>query len=134
MLLRALNRMSLTSKLVGSFAIIYVGAVTSGSALFISSGRAAMIQSLETHAEIMVLPLVTALGDGMATSDAVRVQKLLDETKKADSSIVYAIAVNAKGSAFGSTDPGLKNQVLLRHDFEKTMFRVENVTRRPLPR
>jgi methyl-accepting chemotaxis protein len=118
-----LRGLKLTQKLVIPFVLILVGAIGLLGTVSIRSSRGAMIQLLEKRAEILANTLSATVPD----------QQALDEAKKADADVAYAHMVNPEGKALVSTEPDLKNQTLLRNDFEREMAKVHEFVRRSVP-
>jgi methyl-accepting chemotaxis protein len=93
-----------------------------------------MLESLERRAEILADPFAGALAEAVAVTDMGRAQGLLEQLKKADPDLAYAVVVDKKGNAFASTDPSHKGQNLVRNEFEQVMFDTQKLLRRPVPR
>jgi methyl-accepting chemotaxis protein len=123
----------LTAKLLIPFIVVFAGTVVLLSAYFVSFGRTVMRESLERRAEILADPFAAAVAEAVAVTDTGRAQALLEQLKKADPDLAYAIVVDKSGKAFASSDPALKGQTLLRDGFEQAMFKAEQLTRLPVP-
>jgi methyl-accepting chemotaxis protein len=132
-LLGKLRHLGLTAKLTVPFVIILVGALSSVGAVAIRTSQTAMVQSLEKRAEVLVKNLSLALADPFMTYAFEILQQLLDEAKKADTDVVYAILLNLEGKAVATTDSTLKNQTLLRNELEKSMAQVTTLARKEVP-
>jgi methyl-accepting chemotaxis protein len=128
-----LGRFRLTAKLVVPFIVVFAGTVVLLSAYFVNFGRTVMLESLERRAEILADPFAAAVSEAVAVTDTGRAQGLLDQLKKADPDLAYAVVVDKSGKAFASSDPALKGQTLLRDAFEQAMFKTEQLVRRPVP-
>jgi methyl-accepting chemotaxis protein len=127
------TRWGLTGRLIVPFALVLIAALTVVGALSIRFLRGGMTESVEARAAILVDTLATALADPLSLNEVDRIQALLDKANKADSSVTYAVVVNTKGEAVGSTDPALKGQVLLRNEFERSMAQASGFARRAVP-
>ena len=123
----------LTAKLVIPFALTFLVTTVSMAVLFITVSRRDMLESLRLRAVILAQPLALALGDPVVTRDRQRVQQLVEEARKADADVAYAIVVDPNGLALASTDTALVGQPLLRTDFERSLLSVQAVERRPVP-
>ena len=116
---------SLTAKLTVPIGLMFVVMATGLATLFITASRRDMLESLSLRAGILVAPLAVALSDPVVTRDRQRVQQLVDEARKADRDVVYAIALDANGLVLASTDAAQVGQTLVRNDFERAILKVE---------
>src|SRR5262245_32313799 len=132
--MRDSGRFGLTSKLIIPFIVVFGITVVLLSVYFISSGHAVMLESLERRAEILADPFAGALAEAVAITDTGKAQSLLEQLKKSDPDLSYAIVVDKKGNAFASTDPSHKGQNLVRNEFEQAMFETQKLLRKPVPR
>jgi methyl-accepting chemotaxis protein len=132
--MRHVGRFRLTAKLIIPFIVVFATAVVLLSAYFIRSGRAIMLESLERRAEILAEPFANAIAEAVAVTDAGRAQALLEQLKKADPELIYAVVVDKQGTGIASTEPALKGQKLLRDEFERAMFDAQKLVRRPVPK
>ena len=132
--MQQMGRFRLTAKLIIPFIVVFGITVVLLSAYFISFGRTVMLESLERRAEILADPFANALAEAVAVTDAGRAQALLEQLKKSDPDLAYAILVDKQGSGFASTEPALKGQKLLRDEFERAMFDTQKLVRRPVPK
>jgi sensor histidine kinase regulating citrate/malate metabolism len=128
-----LRQLRLAAKLTVPFVVIFTSAIGLLGTVSIRSSRAALTQSLGKRAEILVSTLATTLADPFAMGEVDRLQLLLDEAKKTDSDVTYTILLNTEGKAVASTDNTLKNQTIMRNDFEKAMAQVTGLVQRPVP-
>src|SRR6266581_7568026 len=128
-----LRQLRLTAKLTIPFVVVFISAISLLGTVSIRSSRIALTQSLGKRAEILVRTLATTLADPLAMGQVDRLQQLLDEAKKTDRDVMYTILLNTEGRAVASTDDTLKNQTLMRSDFEKTMAQVTDFVQRPVP-
>src|SRR5262249_33272341 len=99
----------------------------------VRSLRAAMIEGLETRAEIVVNTIAAGLGEPLAMGELDRLQLLLAETRKADSDVQYLVLVNAEGKAVASTDLASKNQLPRGKASGRARGRVRASARRVVP-
>jgi len=69
----------------------------------------------------------------VAVTDTGRAQALLEQLKKADPDLAYAVVVDKGGKGFASTDAALRGQSLVGTEFDQAMFQADRLTRRPVP-
>jgi len=123
----------LTVKLVIPFLVILIVVVAAFSTVFIRWSRGLLLEGLERRAQVMARPLAAAAADGVTVSSETRVQQLIDEARRADPDIAYAVVLDAQGRAFAATDPALAGKILLRDDFERSMAKIDGPVRREVP-
>ena len=128
-----LRQLRLAAKLTVPFVVIFISAIGVLGTVSIRSSRTALTQSLGKRAEILVRTLATTLADPFAMGEVDRLQQLLDEARKTDSDVSYTILLNTEGKAVASTDDTLKNQTIMRNDFEKAMAQVTSLVQCPVP-
>jgi methyl-accepting chemotaxis protein len=131
--MRHVGRFRLTAKLLVPFIVVFASTVVLLSTYFIRSGRTVMLESLQRRAEILADPFANALAEAVAVTDTGRAQGLLEQLKKADPDLAYAVVVDKQGTGFASTEPALKGQKLLRDDFERAMFDAQELIRQSVP-
>jgi len=119
----SVSGLGITQKLTIPFVLILVGAIVALGAFSIRSTRGAMIQLLEKRAEIMAHTLSATVPD----------QDQIDGAKRADSDVAYVHWINPHGQALVSTEPELRNQILMRDDFEREMGKTRQMLRRQVP-
>jgi methyl-accepting chemotaxis protein len=126
-------RRHLTAKLTIPFAVVLIGTIALLGFVSIRSSQAAMEQSLDKRAEILVITLAAAMTDPLAMGEVDRLQELVDKTKQADPDVSYITVLNTEGKAVATTDASLKHQILTRTDFERAMARATAFVRQPVP-
>jgi methyl-accepting chemotaxis protein len=127
------RRLSFTAKLIIPFVSILVLATAALGTIFIRTQSAALSRSLEKKAEILVRNLATALTDPLAMGEYDLMQRILEEAKKADAEVAYAMVVGVDGRGIASTDTSLRNQSLTRDAFEASALKMTAFTRRDTP-
>jgi len=126
-------RRHLTAKLTIPFAVVLVGTIALLGYVSIRASHSAMAESLERRAEILATTLAAALADPLAMGEVDRLQDLIERTKPFDADVAYIIVVSPEGKAVASTEPALRNQVLTRNEFERSMAKAAALVRLPVP-
>ncbi len=130
---RRLRDVSLTVKLIVPAAVLFLGVAGGLSAFLILQGRGLLIDSLESRAELLAEPLATTIADSAGVADWDKVTLLLEKVRKSDPDISYALVVDDKGIGVATTDGARKGKLAAGTGFEEAMFRVQRLTRRPVP-
>jgi len=122
----------LAGKLTAAFGLMLVVVALGVSLLFITVSRRNMLGSLESRARTLVQPLALALGEPLITNHG-RLQQLVEEARRVDGDVVYAVVVDNNGNVVGSTDAAQIGTPLLRDDFDRSALAVADLTKRPVP-
>jgi len=122
--------LGLNAKLIIPFVSILSLAVALLGEIFIHAQSAALSRSLEKKAEVLAQNLAIALNDPLSMGEYDHVQRIVDEAKKVDEDVVYALVVGMDGRGIASTDPALRNQTLTHSEFESSALTVSDFTRR----
>src|SRR5437867_230628 len=130
---RRLRDVSLTVKLIVPVAVLFLGVAGGLSAFLILQGRGLLIDSLESRAELLAEPLATTIADSAGVADWDKITLLLEKVRKSDPDISYALVVDDKGIGVATTDGARKGKLAAGTGFEEAMFRVQRLTRRPVP-
>ncbi len=135
MLLQSIGsvRRRLTAKLTIPFVVVLVGTIAVLGFVSMRASRAALGQSLDKRAEILVTTLAAALTDPLARGEVDRLQQLVDRTKQTDPDVSYIAVLDGESKAVATTDAALRHQVLTRSNFERAMAQVSTFASRPVP-
>jgi methyl-accepting chemotaxis protein len=121
-------------KLILPFAVIAI-AITFFMG-FNSSGtlEKQLNKSLDDKSRISTNNLAAVLGDPFSMGEYDHMQQILDQAKKSDQDLAYAIVMSSDGRAVATTEADLKNQRLTRDDFEKNALNVTDFVKRQVPK
>lgn len=127
------RNLGLTAKLTIPFVVILVSVFCILTGFSIRLTRKALLESMEKRARIAVTTTAATLSDPLSMGEVDHVQRQLDSARQTDEDVEYAIVVNGDGTAIASTDRTLKNEILKRDNFEKTMAEVKDFTHLQVP-
>ena len=127
------KNLGLTAKLTIPVVVILVSVFCILTGFSIRSTRAALLESLEKRARIAVMTTSATLSEPLSMGEVDQIQRQLDSARQTDDDVEYAIVVNGDATAVASTDRALKNEILKRDNFEKTMTEVKDFTRLQVP-
>ena len=125
-----LPRLGLNAKLIIPLVSILSLAVALLGEIFIHTQSATLSRSLEKKAEVLAHNLATALSDPVSMGEYDHVQQMVEEAKKVDEDVVYALVVGMDGRGIASTDPALRKQSLTHSEFEASALTVSDFTHR----
>jgi len=126
-------RVGITAKLLIPFVSILVLAIAVLGTTFLRAQDAALSSALERKAEVLARNLANGLRDSLSMGEYDQIQQTLENLKKTDQEVEYAILVGMDGKGVASTDRSLRNQSLNRDDFEAAALAVRDFTRRDTP-
>lgn len=126
------GRFGLTGKMVAPFLVVCVALMAALGVVFARTQRAAMMAQLEKKTEILALNLATGLATPFADGEYPRLQHMLNEARRLDADVAYAVLVDTKGWQAARVEaPGLS--ATGRAGVERTMAAPDQFTRMAVP-
>ncbi|MBI4246960.1 MAG: HAMP domain-containing protein, partial [Candidatus Rokubacteria bacterium] len=127
------SRLGLTGKLIIPFLLTSVFTLVAVTGVFTRAVRGVIVDGAGLRTEMIARQLANALAESLAVRDSFRPGQLLENLRKTDTTITYAIVIDTRGVGMASTDQALVGQLVLRTDFERTMADTKQVVRRAVP-
>lgn len=113
------KRSSIKQKIIGYFIGIMLGVTTLILINIVLRTQNQLLISQQNKAKNITFNLAVACADPMMVGEWDRLNQLLQEAKKADPDVQYAILLWTDGRCVATTEPELKDRFLNKTDFEK---------------
>ncbi len=124
------KKSSMKQRIIGYFLGIMVFVTILIIFVTITKARQKLLDVQRSKAEIVTSNLAVAASDPIMVGEWDRLSEILNQVKKSDIDVKYAILLGNDGKCVATSESGLRDKFLNKTDFEKSALEVKELTRR----